>query len=49
MGNHRWQRREALCLFAAALVTAAVFASGAVDIAAARWFFRTGRAGARGK
>ena len=39
MGAQRWQR-EALCLFGAALITAAVFESGTVDIAAARWFFR---------
>jgi len=41
MGAHRWQR-EAGCLLAAALVTAVVFASGTLDIAAARWFFRPG-------
>lgn len=39
MSAHRWQR-EAWCLLAAALVTAAAFASGTLDIAAARWFFR---------
>jgi lipid A 4'-phosphatase len=39
MSAHRWQR-EASCLLAAALVTAAAFASGTLDIAAARWFFR---------
>ena len=31
---------EAGCLLAAALVTAVVFATGTLDIAAARWFFR---------
>lgn len=41
MGAHRWQR-EAGWLLAAALVTAVVFASGTLDIAAARWFFRAG-------
>ncbi len=35
-------KREALCLLAAALLTAAVFANGTLDIAAARWFFRSG-------
>jgi lipid A 4'-phosphatase len=40
MGAHRWQW-EAGCLLAAALVTAVAFASGTLDIAAARWFFRT--------
>ncbi len=39
MGAHRWQR-EAWGLLAAALVTAVVFATGTLDIAAARWFFR---------
>jgi lipid A 4'-phosphatase len=39
MDAHRRQR-EAWCLFAAALVTAAAFASGTLDIAAARFFFR---------
>lgn len=41
MSAHRWQR-EAWCLLAAALVTAAMFATGTLDIAAARWFFRSG-------
>jgi membrane-associated PAP2 superfamily phosphatase len=39
MGAHRWQW-EAGCLLAAALVTTVVFATGTLDIAAARWFFR---------
>jgi lipid A 4'-phosphatase len=39
MSAHRWQR-EAGCLLAAALVTAVIFATGTLDIAAARWFFR---------
>lgn len=39
MGAHRWQR-EAACLLAGALATAVMFATGTVDIAAARWFFR---------
>ena len=39
MGAHRWQR-EAGCLLAAALVTTVVFATGKLDIATARWFFR---------
>lgn len=39
MGAHRWQR-EAACLLAAALVTAVIFATGTIDIAAARCFFR---------
>lgn len=33
-------RRERWCLLAAALLTAAVFATGTLDLAAARWFFR---------
>jgi lipid A 4'-phosphatase len=33
-------RREGLCLLAAALLTALLFASGTLDIAAARWFYR---------
>ncbi|HYK99757.1 MAG TPA: hypothetical protein VEU78_01070, partial [Steroidobacteraceae bacterium] len=41
MSARPWQR-EAWCLLAAALLTAAVFANGALDIAAARWFFRPG-------
>jgi len=40
MSAHRWQQREACSLLAAVLLTAAVFCSGTVDIAAARWFFR---------
>jgi len=39
MSPHRWQR-ETWCLLAAALVTAALFATGTLDIGAARWFFR---------
>lgn len=39
MDTHRWQR-EAACLLGAALVTTTVFATGTLDIAAARWFFR---------
>lgn len=39
MSAQRWQR-EAWCLLAAALLTGALFASGTLDIAAARWFFR---------
>jgi lipid A 4'-phosphatase len=39
MGVHRWQR-EAECLLAAAVVTGVVFATGTLDIAAARLFFR---------
>jgi len=41
MDAHRWQR-EAWCLLAAALATGVVFATGTLDIAAARWFFRPG-------
>lgn len=40
MHAHRWQRREAGCLLTAALLSAAVFATGTLDIAAARWFYR---------
>src|SRR5215472_868959 len=43
MGARRWQW-EAGCLLAAALVTTVVFATGTLDIAAARWFFRPGAA-----
>ena len=39
MGAQR-RRREAWWLLATALLTAAVFATGTLDIAAARWFFR---------
>jgi membrane-associated PAP2 superfamily phosphatase len=39
MSARPWQR-EAWCLLAAALLTAAVFANGTLDLAAARWFFR---------
>jgi lipid A 4'-phosphatase len=39
MGAHPSQR-EAWCLLTAALLTTVVFASGTLDIAAARWFFR---------
>ncbi len=39
MATHRRQR-EAGCLLAAALVTTVLFATGTLDIAAARWFFR---------
>jgi len=40
---HRWQP-EAICLLAVALLTTLVFASGALDIAAARLFFHAGDA-----
>jgi membrane-associated PAP2 superfamily phosphatase len=40
--QRQWRggRREALCLLAIALLTAAVFAGGALDIAIARAFYR---------
>jgi len=40
--QRRQGRREAVYLFAGALLTAALFASGALDIAAARAFYRPG-------
>jgi hypothetical protein len=35
----RTRRLEAYCLVSAALATASVFASGAIDVSIARWFY----------